>query len=307
MKNCPTSNDNLSTRNAYSEVAMEVVKQVHALKIPFKLAVGSGKMLDRFVYAYLIYSRKICLVDSGVSSSYGVISDYVRQTGRDPREIDMLVLTHAHPDHMGGGRTVQKETGCHVAAHTLDKAWIENVDLQCRERPIMNFHSLVEGPLMVDQALKDGDTLDLGDGLLLKVIHTPGHSKGSISLVLEPGGVLFSGDAIPMRGAVPIYDDVLSSIDSIRRLKKLEGLKTLLTSWDEPRYGEQVYSLMDEGLLHFQELHNTIRRTKAELGGADLTTLGSRVLQAMNLPQTALIPIVLRSIEAHLRVADRDV
>jgi hydroxyacylglutathione hydrolase len=285
---------------------MEVAKQVHAVKIPFKLAVAPGKTLDRFVYAYLIYGRKICLVDSGVSSSYPVISDYVRQTGRDPRDIDLLVLTHAHPDHMGGGRTVQKETGCRVAAHALDKPWIEDVDLQYRERPIVNLYSLVEGSLKVDQDLKDGDTLELGDGLLLKVIHTPGHSKGSIALILEPGGVLFSADAIPMRGAVPIYDDVLNSIDSIRKLKEWKGLKTLLASWDEPRYGEQVYSLMDEGLLHFQELHDTVRRVRAESPELDLTALGSRVLQAMNLPQTALIPIVIRSLEAHLRVADRE-
>jgi hydroxyacylglutathione hydrolase len=285
---------------------MEVTKQVDALKIPFKLAVGSGKTLDRFVYVYLIYGRKICLVDSGVSSSYRVISDYLRQTGRDPRDIDLLVLTHAHPDHMGGGRTVQKETGCRVAAHVLEKPWIEDVDLQYRERPISNFHSLVEGSLKVDQDLKDGDTLELGQGLFLKVIHTPGHSKGSICLVLEPSGVLFSADAIPMRGAVPIYDDVLSSIDSIRKLKKWKGLKTLLPSWDEPRHGEEVYSIMEEGLLHFQQLHDTIRRVRAESPGADLAGLGSLVLQAMNLPQTALIPIVIRSLEAHLRVADRE-
>jgi hydroxyacylglutathione hydrolase len=285
---------------------MEVTRQVHALKIPFKLAVDSGKTLDRFVYVYLIYGRKTCLIDSAVSSSYRVISDYLRQIGRDPRDIEMLVLTHAHPDHMGGGRTVQKETGCQVAAHALEKPWIEDVDVQYRERPILNFHSLVEGSLKVDQDLKDGDTLELGEGLLLKVIHTPGHSKGSISLVLEPNGVLFSADAIPMRGGVPIYDDVLSSIDSIRRLKKWKGLKTLLASWDEPRHGEEVYSLIEEGLLHFQQLHDTVRLVRAKSPGADLTALGSRVLQAMNLPQTALIPIVIRSIEAHLRVADRD-
>ena len=160
--------------------------------------------------------------------------------------------------------------------------------------------------MRVDQDLKDGDTLDLGDGLSLKVIHTPGHSKGSVALVLEPGGVLFAGDAIPMRGAVPIYDDILSSVESIRKLKKWKGLKTLLASWDEARHGERVYSIMDEGLLHFQELHNAVRRVKAESPEADLTELGSRVLQAMNLPPTALIPIVFRSLEAHLRVVDRE-
>jgi hydroxyacylglutathione hydrolase len=285
---------------------VEVTKQVHALRIPFQLAVGPGKTLDRFVYAYLIYGRRIFLVDSGVSSSYGVIADYVRQTGRDPHDIELLVLTHAHPDHMGGGRTVQMETGCQVAAHTLDKPWIEDVDLQYRQRPILNLYSLVEGSLKVDKDLVDGDTFDLGEGLVLKVVHTPGHSRGSVSLVLEPQGLLFSADAIPMLGAVPLYDDVLASIGSIRKLMKWKGLKTLLASWDEPRQGELVYSRMEEGLLHFQRFHDIVRKVKAGSPDADLAGLASQVLQAMNLPQTALIPIVIRSLEAHLRLADRE-
>lgn len=63
---------------------------------------------------------------------------------------------------------------------------------------------------------------------------------------------------------------------------------------------------MEEGLIHFQRQHDLVRRIKAESPDTDLTTFASRVLQAMNLPQTALIPIVIRSLEAHLRVADRE-
>jgi len=80
----------------------------------------------------------------------------------------------------------------------------------------------------------------------------------------------------------------------------------LLASWDEPRHGEQVYSLMEQGLLHFQQVHDLVRRIRAGSPDADLTGFASQVLHAMNLPQTALIPIVIRSLEAHLRVADRE-
>jgi hypothetical protein len=119
-------------------------------------------------------------------------------------------------------------------------------------------------------------------------------------------GLLFSADAVPMRGAVPIYDDVLSSMESIRKLKQREGLSMLLASWDEPRKGEQVYSLMEEGLLHFQEVHGLVRRIRAGSPNADSTALAAQALQAMSLPRAALIPIVIRSFEAHLRVADRE-
>jgi len=69
---------------------MQVTDHIHALKIHFKLLVRPGKMLDRFVYAYLIYGDQICLVDSGVAGSEVVIFDYVTHTGRDPREISRL-------------------------------------------------------------------------------------------------------------------------------------------------------------------------------------------------------------------------
>jgi glyoxylase-like metal-dependent hydrolase (beta-lactamase superfamily II) len=46
------------------------------------------------------YGKKIYLIDSGVASSEQIIFDYIRQTGRNPDEISMIVLTHSHPDHI---------------------------------------------------------------------------------------------------------------------------------------------------------------------------------------------------------------
>ena len=86
---------------------MKVTEDIHALKIPFKLRVGSDKTLDRFVFAYLIFGDQICLIDSGVAGSEAIIFDYVKKAGRNPREITRLVLTHAHPDHIGAGRAIR--------------------------------------------------------------------------------------------------------------------------------------------------------------------------------------------------------
>lgn len=281
---------------------MQFTEHVHAIKIPFKLSVDLGKTLDRFVYAYLIYGERICLIDSGVASSHSIILDYLRKTGRDPEEVSILILTHSHPDHMGGCPVIKRKTGCKVAAHIEAKPWIEDVDRQYKERPILNFYSLVEGPVSIDQALKDGDALDLGDGNILKVVHTPGHSRGSVSLLLEPDGALFSGDAIPMAGGIPIYEDVFSSIRSIRRLKEMQGLQLLLASWDEPRHADLVYPLMEEGLRYFQYIHEVVLKEKAGSPSSDLMALGARVLKDLGLPETALIPIFFKSIEAHLKV-----
>jgi glyoxylase-like metal-dependent hydrolase (beta-lactamase superfamily II) len=148
---------------------------------------------------------------------------------------------HTHPDHIGASRTIKGETGCAVAVHTAEKAWIENVQLQARERPVPGFDSLVAGSLAVNRLLEDGEVFDLGCGLKLQVFHTPGHSKGSVAILLLGYQALFSGDAIPVPGELPIYEDVPASVASIKKLKAVPDIRYLLPSWDEPRKEAIVY------------------------------------------------------------------
>lgn len=280
---------------------MRVTEHIHAIKIPFRLAVEPGRGVDRFVYAYLILGKEICLIDCGVSSTENMIFDYMGKVGRDPKEISMVVLTHSHPDHIGGCQGVVREVGCQVAAHVEAQPWIEDVELQFRHRPIVNFHSLVSGPVKVDVALRDGDELELGDGRVLEVVHTPGHSRGSVSLVFREDGALFTGDAVPMSGGLPIYEDVRSSVRSVRKLAAIEGLKVLFASWDDPHHGDRVYELMREALHYFQSTHEAVRKVTANLPSLDSRELSSRVLRELGLPEAATPVIVVKSIEAHLR------
>lgn len=96
---------------------MQVSEHVYTLRIPFQLTVSPEVKVERFVSAYVICSKEICLIDSGVASSERVIFDYIKKTGREPREIFMIILTHSHPDHIGATQAITRETGCAVAAH----------------------------------------------------------------------------------------------------------------------------------------------------------------------------------------------
>jgi hydroxyacylglutathione hydrolase len=287
------------------EEVMQVSKHVHALKIPFQVMVGQGKTVDRFVYVYLIYgTSNVTLIDCGVSSSETNIIEYLKETGRKLNEISMIVLTHAHPDHIGAARAIKKATGCNIAAHQADIAWIEDVERQSRERPVPAFHSLVGGSVKVDYILKDGDMLDCGDGLKVEVLHTPGHSKGAISLLLEKDQVLFSGDAIPVPGDMPIYDDVLSSISSIKRLKAIAGIKLLLSSWDEPREGQSVYQQMDESLRYLQSIHKAALEAAGGLESPESMQMYERFITNLGFPQLIGNPLVERTFQAHLKIRD---
>jgi len=181
----------------------------------------------------------ITLVDTGINGCELQIFEYIQSTGRDPSEIALIVLTHSHPDHIGAARAIQQATGCSIAANPGERAWIEDIDLQNRERPVPGFTMLVGGPVQVDHELIDGEIIEPDEtraGEML-VFHTPGHSKGSISLFLHKEGALFSGDAVPVAGDLPVYDDAVASAKSVKRLRETTGIQYLLSSWDEPREG----------------------------------------------------------------------
>ena len=284
---------------------MQVTESIHALKIPFKLRVGPDKTVDRFVFAYFIFGDRICLIDSGVAGAEAVILDYIKNAGRDPREISRIIFTHSHPDHIGAGPALKKQTGCKLAAHIDARPWIENVDQQYAQRPVGNFYDLVGGPVDIDLGLKDGDRVDLGGGETLEIFHTPGHSKGSISILYNKDRALFTGDAVPKQKTVPIYEDVAVSIESIKKLKQINGLEILMASWDDPQLGAGVYPSMDAGLQWFQQIHEAVLAETAGSDAFDTDDLSARVLKRLGFPEIPLVPIVVTSIGAHLKLLDQ--
>lgn len=285
---------------------MQINKSVHAIRIPFYVTSPSGLFMERSVYVYLIYgTHGICLIDTGIAAAEETIYDYVRKTGRRVSDISLIVQTHSHPDHIGATRNIKGETRCDVAVHPSEKAWIENVQLQASERPVPDFNTLVAGSLAVDRTLEDGDVFDLGCGLKLQIFHTPGHSRGSISILLLGYMTLFSGDAVPVPGGLPVYEDVLASVASVRKLKDIKGIRHLLSSWDEPRKGEEAYQRMDEGLEYLQRVHTAVRSCSEDKTSPEPMELCRCALGKLEIPPEAANPIVARSFKAHLKVRDR--
>ena len=87
-----------------------------------------------------------------------------------------IILTHYHFDHVSAAEKLKKETGARVLAHRAEKMFLE---------------------FLVDQYLKDGDKIKIGDEFL-KVVHTPGHTKGSFCLLGK--NFIFTGDTIFKNG-----------------------------------------------------------------------------------------------------------
>lgn len=285
---------------------MQVTPHVHMLRLPFTIRISDDVVIERFVNSFIIDGPTLTLVDAGVSGCEEKIFDYIRSIGRSPEEISLLILTHSHPDHIGGASAVRQATGCMVAAHAGERAWIEDVNLQCTSRPVPGFHSLVKGAVRVDRLLEDGDVLELGAGHTLDcvIFHTPGHSQGSITLLVRPEGVLITGDAVPVPGDIPVYDDPLASVQSVRRLLAIEGIRLLLSSWDSPREGICAYQALREALTCLQQVHAAVLRNGCSCGN-DPMELCRRVAAALGLPPQVATPLLARTLSAHLPLCNR--
>jgi len=284
---------------------MQITPAIHALRHPFKIPVAPGIAIDRFVYSYLLAGETITLIDTGVAGCEDVIFNYIRSIGRDPREISLIILTHSHPDHIGAAKAIQETTGCSVMAHSAERAWIEDADRQNRERPVPGFSTLVGGSVQLDHEVADGDVIDT-DGTEeyeVQVFHTPGHSAGSVSLLVQEEGALFCGDVVPVEGDLPVYDDARQSVRSVTKLREIRGIRHLLSAWDEPRENDVVYRQMDRALAYLQRIHEAVIAVSAD-GTHDPTEIAKRTAVLLGLPPQAVTPLLARTFVANMRVRD---
>jgi len=285
---------------------MQISPTIHAIRHSFRIPITPNISIDRFVYSYLIYGETITLIDTGVAGGEVQIFESIRSSGRNPSEIALIILTHSHPDHIGSARAIRQKTGCSIAAHPAERAWIEDVDLQNRERPVPGFVTLVGGPVNIDHELIDGDSIEPDETREgeMQVFSTPGHSAGSISLFLHNEGALFSGDVIPVPGDLPVYNDALLSVRSVNKLKTIRGIQVLLSSWDEPRKDRYAYRQMVLALKYLQHIHEVVLDS-AGVGNPDPMELTVKSAAVLGLPPQAVNPLLARTFAANLKLRDR--
>lgn len=138
--------------------------------------------------------EKLILIDTGLPRSDKKIVKYIESLNHKPTDVSTIVLTHFHIDHVGSAKKMKELTNAEVAVHEADADFVSGKKAPPKPKNLIfkALSSFVKAaPVDVKLVLKDGDKV----GRLI-VIHTPGHSEGSISLLDVDRKVMFAGDAV---------------------------------------------------------------------------------------------------------------
>jgi glyoxylase-like metal-dependent hydrolase (beta-lactamase superfamily II) len=178
------------------------------------------------VKAHLVMEPNLSLVACGYAGSANRIVRAIAAQGRSPGDLRRVIVTHGHPDHAGSARELAA-LGATVLIHPADAERLATTWRDVARRPSKSrvFAAMTPEPPAV-QPIEDGDVLPVLGGL--RVVHTPGHTPGSVCLYGSRDRVLFVGDNLQRRFgrltfASKLYsDDYALACRSMRRLAALD-------------------------------------------------------------------------------------
>jgi glyoxylase-like metal-dependent hydrolase (beta-lactamase superfamily II) len=191
-----------------------------------EIAPGVHLVRQRRTNVYLIDEGDgVTAIDAGLAGSGPGIIRALAELGRKPEDLVRAVVTHGHPDHAGGAPELAA-LGAEVLIHEADAAAIR-VDLRDAFRNPSR-GAILQAMSPVPHALghiADGDILPvLGE---LHVIHTPGHTAGSVCLWAPRDRMLFVGDALQFRFGRLSHASLVFSADHAQARRSVERLQGL--------------------------------------------------------------------------------
>jgi glyoxylase-like metal-dependent hydrolase (beta-lactamase superfamily II) len=182
---------------------------------------GGGLTSFEDAAIYLInFEGHAALVDAGCGRSLDKLLNNISECGVEPEQIELLLITHCHFDHTGGAKALGDMLQCPIVAHEMDALFLEKGDNRVTAA---SWYGAEIQPFSVDRKLSDPEEeIDLG-GRVIKAIHAPGHSPGSVVYLVESEGlkVLFGQDVHgPLDpGLLSNLEDYLLSLDLLISLE----------------------------------------------------------------------------------------
>lgn len=216
---------------------------MQVIKVVENLYCIEGMGFDSNIYIIIDEDRRATLVDSGTGLYFNRLLNTLDKISIDLKNIKSVILTHMHFDHSGGVVKLLERRFVDVLAHKVDAKYLEEGN---DEYVFAWGFGAKLRPIKISDYLEESNNINFGD-FNFKVLHTPGHTKGSICLYDEERRILLSGDTVFAGGGVGRFDlpsgSLRDLINSLERLSKIKVDKLL------PGHGEIA---AENGDLHIK-------------------------------------------------------
>lgn len=208
-----------------------------------RIAPGVFRVLKGYVNAYALEDEQgVTLIDCGPPKRAARVEALLHELGRSPSDVGHILITHCHIDHVGSLAQLAARSGAQVLVHGADAPVVrgEAVTPGPNRRKVLG---RVLGPVLlrwgrrrpdpvaIERELIDGEVLPIAGGV--RVVHTPGHTPGQVSFLIDrDGGILIAGDAAGNVGGRPYppigpflgvsTEDLGEAVRSFRKLAELD-------------------------------------------------------------------------------------
>ena len=199
---------------------------------------------------------RLTVVDAGLPGNWGLLHKGLARIGRTLGDVEAVVITHAHADHVGIAERIRTGAPCRAYIHADDREYLlagkrpeGGMDGGFSRRAASSLLYMIRKrglsmvPVAEARAFAHGDVLDLPGSP--KVIHAPGHTPGSCAILFEERGALMTGDSLGTLNVItgqtgpriaPFYSDRAMAIASLARLDGLPA-RIVLPGHGEPFEG----------------------------------------------------------------------
>jgi len=230
---------------------MEIISQVHSIN-----GINGAK-------SFLLVDDTLTLIDTGYARNGERILRYIESIGENPEKLTRIIATHYHPDHISSAPEITAHTPAKILLHPADIKHIpgDKIVFFMNTRgstKLLKRWQTPKLPVDICEFVNDEDIIPCLGGL--QVIHTPGHSPGSISLYLLKQKVLFPGDAVVnaprlMLAYLPAGQSHEECLQSLQILSELDIEACLFA------HGQPIFDNVSPKLRYLIEnpVHFTVR------------------------------------------------
>lgn len=206
---------------------------------------------------------KIALIDSGLYGGLGDLQRAFEELGIAYGDLDLLLLTHEHMDHVGNNGWLKAETGCTILGHENRADRVADNMLNAKaivhafpegehfslEEEYLDWMGPTEGP--IESFIKDGDVIDLGGGVELEVVEVLGHSMAEVGFFERSTRTLVIADPLlpPFNPVLYLYEEpnvMRATFDKIERFLSERDVQAVLFAHDEVKTAAETADLIND-------------------------------------------------------------